>query len=124
VTLLPIGFLSMGLGEMLVIGLVALLIFGGRLPVAMRDLGRAYAKFRRSLNEVARPLREEIRRLDQPTPKTRRPSVAPPKPDVEAAPYQPEALEAKPAPSEPVRPEPPPEAEPASGSVADEPPTP
>jgi sec-independent protein translocase protein TatA len=59
------AFLSIGIPEMMVIGLVALLIFGGRLPEVMGNLGRAYARFRRGLDEVARPIREEMRRLDR-----------------------------------------------------------
>ena len=57
-----LGFLSFGILEMLVIAMVALLIFGGELPDAMRSLGRAYGKLRRALDEVSKPVREEIKR--------------------------------------------------------------
>jgi len=65
-----LGFLGFGMFEMLVIAMVALLIFGGELPDAMRSLGRAYGKFRRALDEVSKPVREEIRRTtDLPSPR-------------------------------------------------------
>jgi TatA/E family protein of Tat protein translocase len=51
----------MGIGEILVIGVVALLVFGGELPDVMRSMGRAYAKFRESLSEIAKPVRDEFR---------------------------------------------------------------
>jgi sec-independent protein translocase protein TatA len=63
-----------GFGEILVVGVVALLVYGGRLPEVMRNLGRAYARFRQGLQEVARPIHEEFRRLDAPRPKA---AVAP-----------------------------------------------
>src|SRR5688500_9055649 len=53
---------GIGLSEMLVIGFIAILIFGGNLPDALRNLGRSYAKFRKSLHDVSRPLRDEIQR--------------------------------------------------------------
>ena len=60
----PLAFMSFSFSEMLVVGVFALLIFGGRLPEVMRNLGRTYAKFRHGMNEVAHPIRQEMRRLD------------------------------------------------------------
>jgi TatA/E family protein of Tat protein translocase len=60
----PTAFFEIGMGEMLLIGFVALLAFGGRLPEVMRNLGRSYARFRQGMSEASRPLREEMRRLD------------------------------------------------------------
>jgi sec-independent protein translocase protein TatA len=73
-----LAFMSFSFSEMLVVGLFALLIFGGRLPEVMRNLGRTYAKFRHGMNEVAHPIRQEIRRLDLRAPDTavpRRPEI-------------------------------------------------
>ncbi|MCP5071553.1 MAG: twin-arginine translocase TatA/TatE family subunit [bacterium] len=56
-----IAFLGLGIGEILVVAIVALLVFGGELPDVMRSMGRAYAKFRESLSEIAKPVREEFR---------------------------------------------------------------
>jgi sec-independent protein translocase protein TatA len=59
----PVAFMSMGLGELVLLAVVALLVFGGNLPDVMRELGRSYAKLRRSLHELSRPVREEIRHV-------------------------------------------------------------
>jgi len=61
---IPLAFLSPGIGEMLIIAVAALLVFGGHLPDVMRNLGRTYAKFRHGMNEVTHPLRQEMRRID------------------------------------------------------------
>lgn len=58
------AFMSIGLSEMVVVTVVALLVFGGRLPEVMHNLGKAYANFRRSMNEYTKPIRREIRDLD------------------------------------------------------------
>lgn len=58
------AFLSMGLSEMILVGVVALLVFGGRLPEVMHTLGKSYAKFRRGMTELSNPIRTELRRLD------------------------------------------------------------
>lgn len=64
-----IAFMSFGMGELIVIGTVALLVFGGQLPDVMRSMGRAYGKFKAALHEVSAPVRDEIRQVrDMPTP--------------------------------------------------------
>lgn len=63
------AFLGLGFQELLLIAFVALLVFGGNLPDVMQQLGRTYGKFRQSLNELSRPVRDEIsqvRRLQMP----------------------------------------------------------
>lgn len=119
----PVAFLSLGFSEMLVLGLVALLVFGGRLPEVMQGLGRTYAKFRRGMNELTHPIRQEMRNLDVTSP------PPPPRPaDDTDATKQPEPLY---TPSnDAVAHEPPPKAKPAppptmpsrGGGAADEPP--
>lgn len=49
-----------GLGplEMMVIGLIAVVLFGGNLPSVARQFGASYAEFRRSLSDVQRQFRE------------------------------------------------------------------
>jgi sec-independent protein translocase protein TatA len=49
---------DIGSGELMVILVVALLLFGGRLPEVARGLGRSFADLKRGLSESARPLRE------------------------------------------------------------------
>ncbi|MEM0925304.1 MAG: twin-arginine translocase TatA/TatE family subunit [Planctomycetota bacterium] len=48
-----------GLGpfEMVVIGVIAVLLFGGNLPEVARKLGGSYREFRRGLNEVQQQFR-------------------------------------------------------------------
>ncbi len=75
-----LGFMSFGFTELLLVGVVALLVFGGNLPDVMRTLGRSYAKFRQSLNEFSRPVREELRQV------TSLPPDRPPVPSSDEAP--------------------------------------
>lgn len=65
-----VGFMSFGFTEVLVVGTVALLVFGGDLPDVMRKLGNAYGKFRQGLHDMSKPVREEIQRVksDLPNP--------------------------------------------------------
>ena len=42
---------SLGLPELLVIGAIALLIFGSRLPSTMRSLGQSVVQFKKGLKE-------------------------------------------------------------------------
>ena len=67
----PLAFMSFGFTELLVIGTVALLVFGGELPDVMRNLGRAYAKFRQGLHDMTTPVREEFRRVRDDVPNLR-----------------------------------------------------
>lgn len=45
-------FGSIGNGEMLMIGLVALLLFGNRLPEVMRSLGKGVVQFKKALRDT------------------------------------------------------------------------
>ena len=64
-----LGFLDFGFSELILVGVVALLVFGGNLPDVMRTLGRNYAKLRQTLREFSAPVREEFDRVrDLPTP--------------------------------------------------------
>ena len=49
-----LAFLDIGFGEMLVVGFVALVLFGGRLPDVMHTLGTAYRKFRSGMDDLTR----------------------------------------------------------------------
>lgn len=66
----PIAFMGFGFQEILLVGFVALLVFGGNLPDVMRQLGRTYGRLRSSLNELSAPVRDEMRQLrDVPAPR-------------------------------------------------------
>ena len=48
---------SLGWPEMLVIGVVALLIFGNRLPEVGRSLGKSFIEFKKGLKETGDDLK-------------------------------------------------------------------
>lgn len=48
----PLAFI--GATELIVIGVIGLLLFGGDLPKVMADLGRIWVKLRRAVNEFKR----------------------------------------------------------------------
>ena len=49
-----LAFFEIGFSEMVVVGIVALLLFGGRLPDVMRTLGASYRSFRRGFDDLSR----------------------------------------------------------------------
>jgi sec-independent protein translocase protein TatA len=54
-------------GEWLVVGLVALLLFGRRLPEVARSLGQSVVAFKKGLKEVTEDINKEAQ-LPPPTP--------------------------------------------------------
>ncbi|MBN2216482.1 MAG: twin-arginine translocase TatA/TatE family subunit [Pirellulales bacterium] len=46
------AFLSMGPGELVIVGIIAVLLFGERLPEVGRSLGRSLIEFRKGLHEI------------------------------------------------------------------------
>lgn len=48
----PLAFISSG--ELIVVAIVGILLFGGDLPKLMRDFGQMWVKLRRSVNEFKR----------------------------------------------------------------------
>lgn len=48
---------GLGPAEMVAIGVIAVILFGGNLPEVARKLGGSYREFRRGLNEVQQQFR-------------------------------------------------------------------
>ncbi|TWT40371.1 twin arginine translocase protein A [Phycisphaerae bacterium RAS1] len=61
----------------LVIGIVALLLFGNRLPDVARSLGRAFNEFKKGLKDVGDDLKDTTSGDDPPKPKLRAPANEP-----------------------------------------------
>jgi len=49
---------DIGSGELMLILVLALLLFGGRLPDVARNLGRSVAELKRGFSDSTRPLRD------------------------------------------------------------------
>jgi sec-independent protein translocase protein TatA len=76
-------FGSIGMPELIIIFVIALIIFGPRkLPELGRSLGKSLAEFKRASNELKSTLEEEIRLEDQ------RSKVETPKPPDVGSPVQ------------------------------------
>src|SRR5471032_3290120 len=61
VTLLPLASLSnLFSGDMLIIGVVALLLFGKNLPTVARNVGRTIAEFKRAASAATSEIRREM----------------------------------------------------------------
>ena len=58
-----LGF-GLGIQEMIMCGIVAVLLFGKRLPEVARTLGHSYEQFRKSLREIQSEVDSAIRSTD------------------------------------------------------------
>ncbi len=78
-------FGSIGMPELIIIFVIALIIFGPRkLPELGKSLGRSLAEFKRASNELRNTLDEEIRIEEQREAQATRPAPAPPAETVES----------------------------------------
>ena len=72
-------FGSIGMPELIIIFIIALVIFGPRkLPELGRSLGRSLTEFKRASNDLRSTLEEEIRIEDTPAPEPPTPKAADP----------------------------------------------
>lgn len=55
-----LAFWSPGPGEMLLLAIVALLLYGGQLPEVARSWGKSFAEFRRGLSGIQHDINEAI----------------------------------------------------------------
>ncbi len=51
---------GIGNTELLILGIIALLLFGNRLPSVMRSLGSGVSEFKRGLDDVNREIHREV----------------------------------------------------------------
>jgi len=56
---------NLSAGEIMVVMLVALLLFGGRLPEMARKFGSGVAEFRRGIRDEARKLEREVKDVER-----------------------------------------------------------
>jgi sec-independent protein translocase protein TatA len=54
--MLPLALLDLGFGEMVLIAIIALLVYGSDLPDMARSWGKTYQEFRRHLNGIRNDL--------------------------------------------------------------------
>ena len=54
------GLGSPGVGEMVVIGVIAVLLFGSRLPDVARSLGSSYQQFRKGLSDIQSSIKTDV----------------------------------------------------------------
>ena len=74
-------FGSIGMPELIIIFVIALIIFGPRkLPELGRSLGKSLAEFKKASNELRNTLEEEIRIEEQKEKETASKQAAPPPP--------------------------------------------
>ena len=59
-SLFPVAFFNLGAPEAIVIGLVALLLFGPRLPQVMRSLGKGIVEFKKGIRDTEDEVNREI----------------------------------------------------------------
>ena len=58
-------FGGMGIGELVVIGIVAVLLFGKRLPDVAKDFGKQYHQFKRGLMEIQAEMSKATSEVDR-----------------------------------------------------------
>jgi sec-independent protein translocase protein TatA len=53
-----------GLGptEFIIIGIIAVLLFGNRLPALARSAGQSITEFKRGIKEISEPIENEIKK--------------------------------------------------------------
>jgi len=65
--------LNLGAGELLVLFMVALLVFGGRLPEVARTAGKVFSDLRRGISDEMRKVESSVEAEETPPPEFKRP---------------------------------------------------
>ena len=55
-----LAFWTPGYGELVIIGLIVLIVFGNRIPEVMRSLGRGLTHFKKGLHDTEDEIRKEL----------------------------------------------------------------
>ena len=60
--LTTVGFVfgTPGIGELVVIGVIAVLLFGSKLPEVARSLGSSYQQFRKGLSDIQTSIKNDM----------------------------------------------------------------
>lgn len=64
---MPLAFMMPGPMEMVIIAIVAVLLFGNRLPKVARSVGSSFVEFRKGLRDVKEPIEEATEALNKAT---------------------------------------------------------
>ncbi|MEX0611180.1 MAG: twin-arginine translocase TatA/TatE family subunit [Pirellulales bacterium] len=51
---------SMGMPEMIILGVVAVLLFGSRLPSVARSLGKSIVEFKKGMNDISSEVKSSV----------------------------------------------------------------
>jgi sec-independent protein translocase protein TatA len=57
---MPLAFFNLGAPEAILIGIVALILFGPRLPSVMRSLGKGIVEFKKGIRDTEDEINREI----------------------------------------------------------------
>jgi len=69
-SLLPVAIFNLGAPEAILIGLVALILFGPRLPSVMRSLGKGIVEFKKGIRDTEDDINRELDAADSPPERT------------------------------------------------------
>ncbi|MDO4582622.1 MAG: twin-arginine translocase TatA/TatE family subunit [Planctomycetia bacterium] len=57
---LPFGFMGIGVQELLIIGVIAVLLFGTRLPSIARSFGQSVVEFKKGMREIEEDVKSDV----------------------------------------------------------------
>ena len=60
IPLLPLGFMGLGPMELIIFGVVAVLLFGSRLPSVARSAGKSLTEFKKGMQDLQDDVRDSI----------------------------------------------------------------